>query len=52
VTPDQAARWSELTRDRFAAQVLEGDHFYLVPRRADVVSHVLRTVSMAWPSTP
>ncbi|MEU4410181.1 alpha/beta fold hydrolase [Streptosporangium sp. NPDC023963] len=52
VTPEQAARWSELTRDRFAARVLDGDHFYLVPRRTDVVAHVLRTVSMAWPSTP
>jgi len=52
VTPQQAARWSELTRERFTTRVLEGDHFYLVRRRTEVVAHVLRAVSMAWPPTP
>ncbi len=52
VTPEQAARWGELTGGRFTARVLDGDHFYLVPRRTEAVAHVLRAVSMAWPSTP
>ncbi|MFI6479314.1 thioesterase II family protein [Nonomuraea sp. NPDC050663] len=52
VSPGQAARWGELTSGRFAVRELDGDHFYLVPRRDQVLAHVLRTVSMSWPSTP
>ncbi|WP_019634304.1 thioesterase II family protein [Actinomadura atramentaria] len=35
-----AARWSEMTDGPFRLRVLPGDHFYLVPRRADVIAEI------------
>ncbi|MET9245196.1 alpha/beta fold hydrolase [Nonomuraea sp. NPDC003709] len=52
VTAGQAARWGELTRDRFAVRVMQGDHFYLVPRQGDVIAELSRAIATAWPSTP
>ncbi|GGL11865.1 thioesterase [Sphaerisporangium melleum] len=52
VTPEQAARWAELTRGQCAVRVLRGDHFYLVPRRSDVAAYLLAAAGAAWPSTP
>ncbi|WP_327585112.1 alpha/beta fold hydrolase [Nonomuraea sp. NBC_00507] len=52
VTIGQAARWSELTRAAFTLCVLGGDHFYLVPRRTEVIARLLGALSTAWPSTP
>ncbi|MGP3963732.1 thioesterase II family protein [Nonomuraea sp. 3N208] len=52
VTPGQAARWGELTRDRCGVRVLDGDHFYLVPRQGEVIAELSRAVAMTWLSTP
>ncbi|MEU5883552.1 alpha/beta fold hydrolase [Spirillospora sp. NPDC047279] len=46
VNEAQAARWGELTDGRFALRVLEGDHFYLVPRQPAVLSEVMRTLEV------
>ncbi|TDE47226.1 thioesterase [Nonomuraea mesophila] len=50
VTPEQAARWGELTRAGCAVRVLDGDHFYLVPRQDDVIAELSRAVTTAWAS--
>ena len=39
-SPSLAARWAGLTSGAFAQQVLPGDHFYLVPRRDQVIAEV------------
>ncbi|MFF2650714.1 thioesterase II family protein [Streptomyces sp. NPDC058045] len=57
---EQAAGWAALTTARTEVRVFPGDHFYLTPRRGEVVAAVLRRMdpSLAtsgprtWPSTP
>ncbi|SMC73777.1 thioesterase II family protein [Kibdelosporangium aridum] len=54
VTPDEMAGWAEMTTGPLTRHVLPGDHFYLVPRRAEVL-RLLRSglaVAHRWPSTP
>jgi surfactin synthase thioesterase subunit len=38
--PASAARWAGLTSGTFTRRVLPGDHFYLVPRRDDVIAEI------------
>jgi pyochelin biosynthesis protein PchC len=57
VTLAEAGCWREVTRAAFSLQVFAGDHFYLVPREAEVIDMVVRqlgahAVSPAWPSAP
>lgn len=40
-TEDQAAGWAQATEEPFDLHVLPGDHFYLVPRQAEVIRIVL-----------
>ncbi|WP_067488578.1 thioesterase II family protein [Actinomadura hibisca] len=42
----RAARWAELTDGRFALRSFPGDHFYLMPRQADVIAEVMRTLEV------
>ncbi|MFG2001066.1 thioesterase II family protein [Spirillospora sp. NPDC048911] len=46
VTQGQAAGWAEVTDGRFALRVLDGDHFYLVPRQSEVLTEVMRTLEV------
>jgi surfactin synthase thioesterase subunit len=46
VSPDQAARWGEVTDGPFELTVLAGDHFYLVPRQAEVIAEVRRALAV------
>ncbi|MBL1120551.1 thioesterase [Streptomyces sp. 110] len=55
-----AGGWADLTTARTEVRVFPGDHFYLTPRRREVVSTVLRRLDPSlttggahtWPSTP
>ncbi|MFF4472248.1 thioesterase II family protein [Streptomyces sp. NPDC001599] len=55
-----AGGWADLTTARTEVRVFPGDHFYLTPRRREVVATVLRRmdpslttdVRRTWPSTP
>ncbi|MFJ8790604.1 thioesterase II family protein [Streptomyces sp. NPDC102462] len=56
---DRARGWADLTTARTEIRVFPGDHFYLTPRRREVVATVLRrmdpsltTGARTWPSTP
>ncbi|MCU8594152.1 thioesterase II family protein [Streptomyces sp. A13(2022)] len=56
---DRAGGWAGLTTARTEVRVFPGDHFYLTPRRREVVATVLRrmdpslsTGARTWPSTP
>jgi pyochelin biosynthetic protein PchC len=57
---DRAGGWSDLTTARTEVRVFPGDHFYLTPRRREVVATVLRRLDPSlttggahtWPSTP
>ncbi|MEU0480271.1 alpha/beta fold hydrolase [Streptosporangium sp. NPDC006013] len=56
---DRAGGWADLTTARTEIHTFPGDHFYLGPRRQEVVTAVLRRLdpSLAmgahrWPSTP
>lgn len=57
---DRAGGWADLTTARTEVRTFPGDHFYLTPRRRDVVAAVLRRLdpslatggARAWPSTP
>ncbi|CAL9278052.1 Thioesterase PikA5 [Streptomyces sp. SudanB5_2050] len=59
---ERAGGWADLTTARTEVRVLPGDHFYLTPRRREVVATVLRRLDpslsptadgrRAWPSTP
>ncbi|MEU9731649.1 alpha/beta fold hydrolase [Streptomyces sp. NPDC048002] len=57
---EAAGGWADLTTARTEVRVFPGDHFYLTPRRREVVATVLRRLdpSLAtggahtWPSTP
>lgn len=56
---DRAGGWADLTTARTEIRVFPGDHFYLTPRRREVVATVLRrmdpsltTGAHTWPSTP
>ncbi|REE94965.1 thioesterase II family protein [Thermomonospora umbrina] len=44
VGEEDARGWAEVTDGGFALRVLEGDHFYLVPRMPDVVGEILCTL--------
>ncbi|MET9352869.1 alpha/beta fold hydrolase [Streptomyces sp. NPDC006617] len=56
----RAGGWADLTTARTEVRVFPGDHFYLTPRRREVVATVLRRmdptlttdVRRTWPSTP
>jgi pyochelin biosynthesis protein PchC len=57
VTPTEASSWSEVTRGAFSLRVFSGDHFYLLPRAAEVTAMMLsqlaaHAVSPVWPSAP
>jgi len=53
LTVADAGEWGTVTRSRFELQVFPGgDHFYLVPRRAQTIDRILRFLGLAWPSTP
>ncbi|MDT0331194.1 thioesterase II family protein [Nocardiopsis lambiniae] len=59
VDADNARKWAETTTGRVDVQVFPGDHFYLAPRREDVIAALLRRLDPAllaasspWPSTP
>ncbi|WP_395107610.1 thioesterase II family protein [Actinomadura sp. SCN-SB] len=58
VTVEEAQGWRAFTRGRFTMKVFPGDHFYLIPRRAQLIDWVLRSLDgvaappRAWPSTP
>ncbi|CAL9339834.1 thioesterase II family protein [Streptomyces sp. enrichment culture] len=55
-----AGGWADLTTARTEVRVFPGDHFYLTPRRREVVTTVLRRLDPSlttdarrtWPSTP
>ncbi|MFF1487503.1 thioesterase II family protein [Streptomyces sp. NPDC058319] len=57
---DRAGGWADLTTARTEVRVFPGDHFYLTPRRREVVATVLRGLDPSlttggahiWPSTP
>lgn len=57
---DGAGGWADLTTARTEVRVFPGDHFYLTPRRREVVATVLRRLDPSltiggahtWPSTP
>lgn len=56
---DRAGGWADLTTARTEVRLFSGDHFYLTPRRREVVATVLRrmdpsltTGAHTWPSTP
>ncbi|MGQ5597344.1 thioesterase II family protein [Streptomyces sp. ESR1.13] len=57
---DRAGGWADLTTARTEVRVFPGDHFYLTPRRREVVATVLRRLDPSlttggahtWPSTP
>ncbi|MGW3957639.1 thioesterase II family protein [Streptomyces sp. NPDC004752] len=57
---DRAGGWADLTAARTEVRVFPGDHFYLTPRRREVVAAVLRRMDPSlttggrrtWPSTP
>ncbi|WP_432162615.1 thioesterase II family protein [Streptomyces tendae] len=57
---DRAGGWAGLTTARTEVRVFSGDHFYLTPRRREVVATVLRRLDPSlttdgrrtWPSTP
>ncbi|MER7054152.1 alpha/beta fold hydrolase [Streptomyces sp. NPDC000351] len=56
----RAGGWADLTTARTEVRVFPGDHFYLTPRRREVVATVLRRMDPSlttdgrrtWPSTP
>ncbi|MEU4983197.1 alpha/beta fold hydrolase [Streptomyces sp. NPDC021969] len=56
----RAGGWADLTTARTEVRVFPGDHFYLTPRRREVVATVVRRmdpslttdVRRTWPSTP
>lgn len=57
VTPEEARGWADVTDGGFKLRIFPGDHFYLVPHRADVLGAVLRELGVRteggpWPSTP
>lgn len=39
--------WRVATTDRFRVRVFEGDHFYIVPRRAEVLAEITRELDRA-----
>lgn len=39
--------WRNATTDRFRLRVFDGDHFYIVPRRADVLAEIAKELRMA-----
>ncbi|TYB58019.1 thioesterase [Nonomuraea sp. PA05] len=45
VDATNAGGWAELTRGGFKLHVLPGDHFYLVPRRTEVIDLIVEAVS-------
>ncbi|MEV5645845.1 thioesterase domain-containing protein [Streptomyces flaveolus] len=57
---DRAGGWADLTTARTEVRVFPGDHFYLTPRRREVVATVLRRLDPSlttggahtWASTP
>ncbi|WP_406143462.1 thioesterase II family protein [Streptomyces sp. NBC_01012] len=56
---ERAGGWADLTTARTEVRTFPGDHFYLTPRRREVVATVLRrmdpsliTGGQTWPSTP
>lgn len=57
-TVPEMRAWQELTRGGFELHVFSGDHFYLVPREAEVVELVAGALGVpagppaAWPLTP
>jgi pyochelin biosynthetic protein PchC len=46
VTPAEATGWEEHTVGGFALRVFGGDHFYLLPRRDEVIAEVLRRLGL------
>jgi pyochelin biosynthesis protein PchC len=57
VSVAEARDWGEVTTGGFSLQVFAGDHFYLVPRAAEVIAAVVsqlaaHEVRPAWPSAP
>ncbi|NYT94593.1 thioesterase II family protein [Salinispora sp. H7-4] len=45
-TPERVRGWSDLTAPgRFELHSFPGDHFYLAPRQAELVSHITRRLS-------
>jgi surfactin synthase thioesterase subunit len=46
VTAAQATGWGELTSGAFTINEFPGDHFYLVPQQAQVVSEILRQLNV------
>ncbi|MCA1221850.1 thioesterase II family protein [Streptomyces sp. 8L] len=59
-TRERVGGWADLTTARTEVRVFPGDHFYLTPRRREVVATVLRRLDPSlttggahtWPSTP
>ncbi|WP_238441954.1 thioesterase II family protein [Streptomyces pratensis] len=56
---ERAGGWADLTTARTEVRTFPGDHFYLTPRRREVVATVLRRMDPSltagghmWPSTP
>lgn len=45
VDAEQLPPWAELTRGRWTAHVIEGDHFFITSRAEDVVGLIDRTLS-------
>lgn len=46
VSPEQAARWGEVTSGPFTSRILPGDHFYLVPQQSAVITEVLTQLNV------
>lgn len=49
VDRDEIGDWAGCTRAGFSLRVFPGDHFYLVPRRAEVVGEILARLADAVP---
>ncbi|MEU9889399.1 alpha/beta fold hydrolase [Sphaerisporangium sp. NPDC051011] len=44
VTPEDVERWREVTTGEVTVRFLPGDHFYLVPRQAEVLAEIDRAL--------
>ncbi|MDV9178012.1 alpha/beta fold hydrolase [Streptomyces sp. W16] len=51
-TPATTADWRDCTSGPFDLHVLPGDHFYLIPQRAHLISRLLRHLEAPHPNLP
>lgn len=46
VTDEEAMAWADCTSGEFRSRVFPGDHFYLIPKEAEVVGEIVRTAAL------